>query len=50
MIETKTAVENLEAILDVKGIAGVYVGPQILVSPTACIRRSIGPSRRSSRS
>ena len=30
MIETKTAVENLEAILDVKGIAGVYVGPSDL--------------------
>ena len=30
MIETKTAVENLEAILDVPGIAGVYVGPSDL--------------------
>lgn len=30
MIETKTAVENLEAILDVKGIAGVYIGPSDL--------------------
>lgn len=30
MIETKTAVENLESILDVKGIAGVYIGPSDL--------------------
>jgi len=30
MIETKTAIENLEAILDVPGIAGVYVGPSDL--------------------
>lgn len=30
MIETKTAIENLEAILDVKGIAGVYIGPSDL--------------------
>jgi 4-hydroxy-2-oxoheptanedioate aldolase len=30
MIETRTAVENLEAILDVEGIAGVYVGPSDL--------------------
>ena len=30
MIETKTAVENLEAILDVNGIAGVYIGPSDL--------------------
>lgn len=27
MIETRTAVGNLDAILDVEGIAGVYVGP-----------------------
>ena len=30
MMETKTAVENMEAILDVEGIAGVYVGPSDL--------------------
>ncbi|HEY0420061.1 MAG TPA: aldolase/citrate lyase family protein [Acetobacteraceae bacterium] len=30
MIETKTAIENLESILDVPGIAGVYVGPSDL--------------------
>jgi 4-hydroxy-2-oxoheptanedioate aldolase len=27
IIETKTAIENLDAILDVEGIAGVYIGP-----------------------
>ncbi len=30
MIETRTAIENMEAILDVEGIAGVYVGPSDL--------------------
>jgi 4-hydroxy-2-oxoheptanedioate aldolase len=30
MIETKTAVKNMTAILDVDGIAGVYVGPSDL--------------------
>ena len=30
MIETKTAIENMEAILDVEGINGVYVGPSDL--------------------
>jgi 4-hydroxy-2-oxoheptanedioate aldolase len=30
IIETKTAVDNLDAILDVEGIAGVYVGPSDL--------------------
>jgi 4-hydroxy-2-oxoheptanedioate aldolase len=30
MIETKTAIENLESILDVPGIAGVYIGPSDL--------------------
>ena len=30
MIETKQAIKNLEAILDVEGIAGVYVGPSDL--------------------
>ncbi|MCW3473056.1 HpcH/HpaI aldolase family protein [Limobrevibacterium gyesilva] len=30
MIETQTAVKNLDAILDVPGIAGVYVGPSDL--------------------
>ncbi|ABE40809.1 HpcH/HpaI aldolase [Rhodopseudomonas palustris BisB5] len=30
MIETRTAVENMEAILDVEGVAGVYVGPSDL--------------------
>lgn len=30
MLETRTAVENMEAILDVEGIAGVYVGPSDL--------------------
>src|SRR5260370_36598927 len=27
MMETKTAVENMESILDVEGINGVYIGP-----------------------
>ena len=30
MIETKTAIKNLESILDVPGVAGVYVGPSDL--------------------
>lgn len=30
MIETKQAIKNLDAILDVEGIAGVYVGPSDL--------------------
>ena len=30
MIETKKAVENMEAILDVQGIDGVYIGPSDL--------------------
>jgi 4-hydroxy-2-oxoheptanedioate aldolase len=30
IIETKTAIENLDEILDVEGIAGVYVGPSDL--------------------
>lgn len=30
MIETRTAIENLESILDVEGIAGVYIGPSDL--------------------
>ena len=30
MLETKTAVDNMEAILDVEGIDGVYVGPSDL--------------------
>src|SRR5258708_8929143 len=30
MMETKTAVENMESILDVEGINGVYVGPSDL--------------------
>jgi 4-hydroxy-2-oxoheptanedioate aldolase len=30
MIETQTAVKNLDAILDVEGIAGIYVGPSDL--------------------
>ena len=30
MMETRTAVENMEAILDVEGISGVYVGPSDL--------------------
>jgi len=30
MIETRSAVENLEAILDVEGVAGVYIGPSDL--------------------
>ena len=30
MMETKTAIENMEAILDVEGIAGVYIGPSDL--------------------
>ena len=30
MMETKTAVENMEAILDVQGIDGVYIGPSDL--------------------
>src|SRR5882724_10312219 len=27
MLETRTAIENMESILDVEGIAGVYIGP-----------------------
>ncbi|HEY0267458.1 MAG TPA: aldolase/citrate lyase family protein [Rhizomicrobium sp.] len=30
MIETRTAIENLDAILDVPGVAGVYIGPSDL--------------------
>jgi 4-hydroxy-2-oxoheptanedioate aldolase len=30
MMETKTAIENMEAILDVQGIDGVYIGPSDL--------------------
>ena len=30
MMETRTAIENMESILDVEGIAGVYVGPSDL--------------------
>jgi 4-hydroxy-2-oxoheptanedioate aldolase len=30
MLETRKAVENMEAILDVEGIAGVYIGPSDL--------------------
>ena len=30
IIETKTAVDNIDAILDVEGIAGIYVGPSDL--------------------
>ena len=30
MLETRTAIENMESILDVEGIAGVYVGPSDL--------------------
>ena len=30
MMETKTAVENMESILDVDGINGVYIGPSDL--------------------
>ena len=30
MMETKTAVENMESILDVDGIDGVYIGPSDL--------------------
>ncbi|MDB5520571.1 MAG: HpcH/HpaI aldolase [Tardiphaga sp.] len=30
MLETRTAIENMEAILDVEGVAGVYVGPSDL--------------------
>jgi 4-hydroxy-2-oxoheptanedioate aldolase len=30
MIETRTAVENMEAILDVEGISGCYIGPSDL--------------------
>jgi 4-hydroxy-2-oxoheptanedioate aldolase len=30
MMETKTAIENMEQILDVEGINGVYVGPSDL--------------------
>src|SRR5256886_12600402 len=36
MMETKTAVESMEAILDVEGIDGVYIGP-------AHLRLSYGP-------
>src|SRR6202158_4549110 len=30
LIETKTAFENLDAILDVEGLAGAYIGPSAL--------------------
>jgi 4-hydroxy-2-oxoheptanedioate aldolase len=30
MLETRTAIENMESILDVEGISGVYVGPSDL--------------------
>jgi 4-hydroxy-2-oxoheptanedioate aldolase len=30
MMETKTAIENMESILDVQGIDGVYIGPSDL--------------------
>ncbi len=30
MIETKTAIKNIDAILDVEGVAGIYVGPSDL--------------------
>ena len=30
MMETKTAVESMKAILDVEGIDGVYIGPSDL--------------------
>jgi 4-hydroxy-2-oxoheptanedioate aldolase len=30
MMETKTAIENMESILDVEGIDGVYIGPSDL--------------------
>src|SRR6201982_3844870 len=30
LIETKTAIENLDAILDVEGLAGAYIGPSDL--------------------
>ena len=30
MIETKSAIKNIEAILDVEGVAGIYVGPSDL--------------------
>jgi 4-hydroxy-2-oxoheptanedioate aldolase len=30
MMETRTAVENMESILDVEGINGVYIGPSDL--------------------
>src|ERR1700745_1886178 len=30
MMETRTAVENMESILDVEGISGVYIGPSDL--------------------
>jgi len=30
MIETKTAIDNLEAILDVPGVDGIYIGPSDL--------------------
>ena len=44
MIETKQAVKNIDAILDVEGIAGIYVGPSDLGLsyglPTGTSRRS----------
>ena len=50
MMETKTAVENMESILDVEGINGVYIGPPISASPTAWCRSSTATNPRSSRS
>jgi 2-keto-3-deoxy-L-rhamnonate aldolase RhmA len=46
MIETRKAVENLESILDVPGIAGVYIGPPISASPMVSCRSLTGRSRK----
>ena len=50
MMETKTAIENMEAILDVEGIDGVYVGPSDLGFSYGLSQNSIAPSRKFSRS
>ncbi|MHC2781498.1 2-keto-3-deoxy-L-rhamnonate aldolase RhmA [Bradyrhizobium liaoningense] len=51
MMETRTAVENMEAILDVEGIDGVYISARpISASPTASSPSSTAASPRSSRS
>ncbi|WP_244646463.1 aldolase/citrate lyase family protein, partial [Bradyrhizobium campsiandrae] len=46
MMETKTAVENMEAILDVEGIDGVYIGPSDLVRKGDQLEAHVDGARR----